>query len=361
MKNIKAFTDFSQEYIPQIDSLINDYYQGKTQSVSHGFMADMYRDLLEYLGRDGKRIRPLLLLASYLGYAKGKKNTGEMMNLASSLELMHAMLLVQDDIIDKAPVRRGGAALHLEAEKYASFTGVSTVGHDVALVLGDILFANALELVSRADICNRARNRFLGIFSSTYEMTAWGQIMDSLHSMPKKLKVSDNIPLAISTLKTAHYTIYYPILMGHVLAGPGKEEEMETIRDFAIPLGLAFQIRDDILGSFGIEEDTGKPAEADLREGKLTLLVQETIENLKKSERTAFMDLLMKEKKTKKDVSLLKKTIRESDALDRTVSTLNNYSADSRECLNELKVAPKIKDVFFDLIVSIETFEISET
>ncbi len=358
---MNSYNKFSEEYIPGIDSLISEFYMAKIDSAPYEFMQDMYRDLLEYLGRDGKRIRPLLMLAAYLGYAKGKKNTDEMMNLASSLELMHAMLLVQDDIIDKAPTRRGGPALHRVAEKYKNYTGVPSVGHDIAIVLGDVLFANALEMVSGADICNRARKRFLGIFSSTYEMTAWGQVMDTLHSMPKKMKISDNIPLAISTLKTAHYTIYYPVLMGHILAGPGRKEEMEEIKRFTLPLGLAFQIRDDILGSFGVESDTGKPAEADIREGKLTLLVQETLESLKKNESDAFMKLLMKEKKKAGDVKEVKKIILQSGALEKTKVTLRDYVSESRQYLDGLSLSAKIKDVFTGLVERIEEYEISES
>lgn len=357
---MNSFDTFTAEFAPAIDSLIKDFYKEKIREAEYDFMGHMYGDILEYLGRDGKRIRPLLLLSSYLGYARGKKKTFEMMNLAASLELMHAMLLVQDDIIDRSETRRKGPALHVAAEKYRSFTGLATVGHDVALVLGDVLFANALEMVSRADICNRARNRFLKVFSSTYEVTAWGQVMDILYSMPKKFIVRDNVPLSISTLKTAYYTLCYPLLMGHTLAGPEKNDEMEIIKKFAIPLGLAFQIRDDLLGSFGVESETGKTAESDIREGKLTLLVQAVMENLKQKEGRAFMDLLMKDKKRAGDINEIRSVMAVSGALEKTENVLHEYVAESRHHLGALSVTGKIKDVLEGLVRRIEEYSISK-
>jgi geranylgeranyl diphosphate synthase type I len=199
----------------------------------------------------------MLLLLCYDGDRKGKEAMKELVKLAASLEMMHSFMLIQDDIIDRSETRRGERALHIiTSERYCGRTYNANVGVDVAMIMADVLFSNALELVSNADICNRARNRFLSIFAGTYEMTAWGQILDRLNTCTRNIMVQENIPMQISTLKTAYYTMFYPLLMGHVLAGPGDEREKEAIRNFALPLGLAFQLRDDILGVFGDEAAT---------------------------------------------------------------------------------------------------------
>ena len=180
-RKTNPYEEFAAIVVPQVDGLIRDFYAEKIKSATADFIKNTYKDLAEYCGRGGKRIRPVLLLAAYNGYASGKKNTSEMLFPAAAVEMMHSFLLIQDDIIDKSATRRGGKAMHItSAERYgASF------GADVASIIADVLFANALSLAARADICNRARRRFLSAFAASYEKTAFGQIMDIVHSRPQ--------------------------------------------------------------------------------------------------------------------------------------------------------------------------------
>jgi len=345
------FSVFARDNIPEIDSVIRGFYDMKVRQAQWPFMKDMYADLAAYCLREGKRIRPLLLLLACDGYGKGRGARDEMIRIAASLEMMHSFLLIQDDIIDRAVMRRNEKAFHVvTGEKYGALTCNDRLGTDVALVLADVLFANALEIVASADICNRARKRFLGIFSGTYEMTAWGQVLDSLNTMPKKISITENIPLRISTLKTAYYTIYYPLLMGYVLSTPGGEREQDALREFALPLGLSFQIRDDILGVFGDEKETGKSTDSDLLEGKITLLIQYTLETLKGKARSDFMDLVLKTGKTKKDVKIMRTTIRESGSLEKTTMQQSRFLEEARGKLDGLTLNKKYRHILAGLI-----------
>jgi geranylgeranyl diphosphate synthase type I len=337
---INEFSIYSEAIVPSIDGIISDYYAEKIRTAPYPFMSEMYGDLSSYCLRSGKRVRPMLLLVSYDGYRKGKNDMGELVKLAASLEMMHSFLLIQDDIIDRSETRRGDKALHIiTSERYCGRTYNANVGTDVAMIMGDVLFSNALELVSNADICNRARNRFLSIFAGTYEMTAWGQILDSLNTCTRNIMVQENIPLQISTLKTAYYTMFYPLLMGHVLAGPGDEQEKEAIRNFALPLGLAFQLRDDILGVFGDEATTGKSADSDIMEGKLTLLIQNTLERLKGPAQKDFITRFTAVKKKKADIKAIRGTIESSGALEFTREKKLTLLMDSMEALERLSIS----------------------
>ncbi|MFA5518575.1 MAG: polyprenyl synthetase family protein, partial [Spirochaetota bacterium] len=239
-----AYNLFFEKYSVMIDSYINDFYREKIKGAESDYTKELYEVILEYCLRDGKRIRPMLLVNSYLGYRKGFKKIKEIIKFAAAVELMHSFLLIQDDIIDKSETRRGGEAMHLLLQKkYLPGTGINTIGADVAIVLADVIFSNVIEIISRADVRLVDKNRFLSVFSGTYEKTAWGQILDSLSSMPKKADIESNIPLRISLMKTAFYTIAYPMTMGYVLAGESKKSEMKRIEEFALPLGIAFQIR----------------------------------------------------------------------------------------------------------------------
>ena len=307
-------------------------------------MKEIYADISSYCLRKGKRIRPILLLVSYDGYRKSAKTRSEINKTAASLEMMHSFLLIQDDIIDQSATRRGGKAMHImAAERYNTETRNKNIGPDIASITADILFSNALELAADADICNRARRRFLSVFADTYEMTAWGQILDILNSKPVSFTIKEDIPLDISLMKTAYYTVYYPILMGNILAVMGKPSEKEAIEKFAIPLGLAFQIRDDITGVFGDEKETGKPADSDINERKFTLLIYNTIERLPKKEQDEFTRRFLSDKKS--DTAYFKKSIVSSGALEFTKNKQASLIDESLSALEKLSISKSSQSI----------------
>lgn len=344
----KTFTD---EYSLLVDSFINDFYKEKIEYAESDYMRDMYSMILEYSLRDGKRIRPVLLLNSYLGYRKGFKKIKEIVKFGAAIELMHSFLLIQDDIIDKSVTRRGGGAMHmLLQEKYSSVTGINSIGSDLAIVLADVVFVNALEIVNRADAKPDAKSRFLDIFSKTYEKTAWGQILDSLSSRPKNADINSDIPLRISMMKTAFYTIAYPMIMGYVLAGEKKRSEMMSIEEFSIPLGIAFQIRDDVLGVFGDEKETGKSADSDIQEGKFTLLVQSTLQKLSDQEQNRFLEILNSENKTGEQTAFIRNSILESGAVDETIERHMELVEKAEEKLENLRLKESSRNVLRGIV-----------
>ncbi len=314
---IRRFNRFAEKYSPRIDLSIEKYFTGKKKDAEHAFMAEIRGDLAEYCLRPGKRVRPLVLIAAYLGYGGGPSRLKEVVAIASSLEIMHSFLLIQDDIIDRSSVRRGGEAFHLLMRR--RFTGITRnqgIGSDVALVAADVLFCDALQLVLGAKMERTAKESFLRLFARTYERTAWGQILDIINTMPLALRSGDTAAREIGMMKTAYYTVYYPLLMGCALAGADGARERRAIGRFALPLGHAFQVRDDILGVFGDRVEMGKSADSDLLEGKKTVLVQNTVERLDAAGRKRFEALFTKKTKTKTDLRRMRTMMRKSGALD---------------------------------------------
>ena len=352
----EPFKRFSSEFISLVDGVIRDFYDEKIKSAGYPFMADMYSDIAEYCARQGKRIRPLVLLLSYFGYGGDRDNTGEIIKCAAVLEMMHAFLLIQDDIIDRSEMRRGGRALHLiAADKYSRGSAGGTVGSDIALILADVLFSNSLEIISSARIDPEIKNNFMAIFSRTYEMTAWGQILDSMYSMPGYLREGENPAEDISTLKTAYYTIFYPMLMGYVLTGRTIEEESDRIEAFSLPLGLAFQIRDDILGTFGQVKETGKSADSDIEEGKLTCLIQGVLDSMHDAEREEFLAVFMKTDKSDTDVDFVRRKIIDTGALDKTRARHAELLEGSTAGLAGLQINDESRDVLMSIISLVGT------
>lgn len=170
----------------------------------------------------GKRIRGVLCK---LGYEIASTHLrGEIIKVAAALEIMHTAILAHDDIMDKSLLRRDKPSL------YAS------VGIDQALALGDLGFFFSLQIISESNFPSIRKNEALKLFSKVMVDTAIGQIMD--------LKKAD--PMIVARLKTAQYTILGPLCLGAILAG-ADEKLLKLFREFGENLGIAFQIRDDIL------------------------------------------------------------------------------------------------------------------
>jgi geranylgeranyl diphosphate synthase type I len=309
------FRRFSGRYIPRIDASMRDFFNKKILDARLPVIREMYALLAEYCMREGKRVRPLVMLLACFGYGE-EKNADDIVPIAAVLEMMHSFLLIQDDIIDRSDLRRGGQSLHLLCgRRYGGGSHNREIGSDIALILADVLFAGALKIIYESNVPHLAKNRFMSIFSDTYEITAWGQILDILNSRARRIVSPGETALQIATMKTAYYTVYYPMLMGYALAGKNSGRERTLIRDFSLPLGLAFQIRDDILGVFGKEKATGKPSDSDIIEGKITLLVDGVLERLDRRERGLFISLFTKSKKEKRDIEKIRSIIEESGSL----------------------------------------------
>ena len=344
------FREFSKQYIPLIDASMEGFFKNKMQNAEMAEIREMYALLSEYCMRDGKRVRPLVLLASCFGYGS-VWNRDDMVRMASVLEMIHSFLLIQDDIIDRSDLRRGGKSLHLVCgDCYGRRSHNEAIGSDIALVLGDVLFANAMEIMSETGVSARLKDRFLKIVASTLEITAWGQALDILHSSSRTIESPRETATRIAMMKTAYYTIYYPMLMGYILAGKNSPREKERIRAFAIPLGQAFQIRDDILGVFGKKDATGKSADTDIMEGKITLLVSGAIESLRGKDLEQFVSLFTKKNKQKRDVAAIRKMIERSGSLDSAKERHWEFVEQSRWRLADLTVAAEYHEVLHGLV-----------
>jgi geranylgeranyl diphosphate synthase type I len=350
-QELRAFDRFNETFITEIDEFLDEYFTQKMTESGLQFIEESYRDLREYCLRGGKRVRPLILLLAYLGY-KGKRNKiDEIIKIAAALELMHSFLLIQDDIIDKSNTRRGGKALHVvSGERHRDRTHNKGIGNDIAIILADVLFSNAIEIIGIARINPRVKSDFLLLFAKTYELTAWGQILDSLHSLPIKIDVNDDMPSQISILKTAYYTICNPMLMGLQLTGRYSKKEADAIERFAIPLGLAFQIRDDILGVFGKKIEIGKSSESDILEGKMTILVLNTIKALGKGEVKRFMHIFTKERKTKSEIGYIKTRMKSSGALDSAMNRLSELADEVKKKLPTLGIKKEQRVILAGII-----------
>jgi geranylgeranyl diphosphate synthase type I len=224
----------------------------------------------------GKRIRPTF---AWWGWrAAGGEATGPradaVLTAISSLELVQTCALVHDDLMDASEVRRGKPTVHVrftEAHRAGAWAGEpERFGMSAAILLGDLALAWADDLFTVADLSPEMRSAArLPYQAMRAEMFA-GQYLDVLAQA--EADESEERALGVARLKTAAYTVERPLHMGVAMAG-ADEETVAAVRAFGVDIGVAFQLRDDLLGVYGDPSVTGKPAGDDLREGKQTLLV----------------------------------------------------------------------------------------
>jgi geranylgeranyl diphosphate synthase type I len=224
--------------------------------------------------RGGKRFRAALLVAAYGGVAPDAP-AEPALAAGMSLELLQSYLLIQDDWIDGDTTRRGGPAVHAalgahfgDAHRAASFT----------ILASDYTWGLALRVLGDAEVPAARALAAVQLFARMHQDVVVGQELDVLGNAADVDVVHD--------LKTGAYTVRGPLLLGATLAG-APAETLEALRRFAVPVGIAFQLRDDLLGTFGTEEQTGKPVGNDLRAGKRTAILQEADSRLSAEGRAA--------------------------------------------------------------------------
>lgn len=239
--------------------------------------SDAYGELWGAVGRmaaGGKKIRPRLLLDAY--DALGGSDGCAAVDAACAMELLHMALVVHDDVIDKDETRRGepniAGLFSSEARlRGASRRAAATWGEASALLAGDVLLSLAHSLLSRLHVEDERRRAVLDVFEGAVFESAAGEHDDVRLSMRLERAASADV-LAMIERKTAAYSFAAPLVIAAVLAGAAASviAELTTI---ARHLGVIYQLRDDVLGLFGDERETGKSTLSDLREGKETLLI----------------------------------------------------------------------------------------
>lgn len=276
----------------------------------------------------GKRFRALFAVHGYRSIRPLEVSRdvddefSALLDIACALELFHAAALIHDDIIDRSDTRRGRTAVHRSFEALHRTQGLrgnsAHFGVSSAILLGDLLQSWADELIDRA--CDQTTDRDAaraarGHFNRMRSEVALGQYLDVLEEQrPGFAEHSEQLDRSTRVLiyKSAKYSVEAPLLIGGALAGASDEQEA-ALAGFGLPIGVAFQLRDDMLGVFGDEHVTGKPSGGDLIEGKRTVLVTLAREALPGSQRRVFDDMLGSEL-DRDQVAVMQHTIRESGA-----------------------------------------------
>ncbi|HLP22936.1 MAG TPA: polyprenyl synthetase family protein, partial [Microbacteriaceae bacterium] len=270
--------------------------------------------------------------------------------VAAALELFHAAALVHDDIIDNSDTRRGKPAAHRrfeELHRVSGFAGsAERFGRSAATLFGDLLLSWSDELFSESlderihsSWARSARAEFnlmrtevtAGQYLDVLEENAWPTVAESdLRARAER----------VALYKSAKYSIEAPLRIGAAVAG-ASPAQLRTLSEFGRPLGIAFQLRDDVLGVFGDPAVTGKPAGDDLIEGKRTVLIAMARERLQSGARRLLDELLGDRELSADQVRMLQQTIRECGAEQELEHHIERMVSESLAALDVGSLGPR--------------------
>ena len=312
------------------------------------------------LVRGGKRLRAAFAHHGFLGAGGDVEAMGGLdavLSLATSLELFQAAALVHDDVMDASDTRRGMPAVHRQFAALHRGRGWSGdadhFGSAGAILAGDLCLAWSDEALSRGGLPPEALARVRPIFDEMRTQLMAGQYLDmTAQVLPfDDGGVEGALERArrVICFKSAKYSVEHPLLMGAALADAGPEVDA-AYSAYGLPLGEAFQLRDDVLGVYGDPATTGKPAGDDLREGKRTVLVVLALHAAGRAAATALREGLGDAGLDEDGVDRLRAIIEETGALDRVETMIDQAVARSREALAAAPVAEHARPALAALV-----------
>jgi geranylgeranyl diphosphate synthase type I len=268
-----------------------------------------------------------------------------LLRACASLELLHASALVHDDYMDASDTRRGRPATHRTFEgehRDAGWRGdPEQYGAAAAILLGDLLLSWSDELLRRCGLPIVEVAPALEVFDRCRSEVIAGQFLDV--SVQARGRADVDAAMTVLRYKSAKYSIERPLHIGAALAG-ASAETMAALSAFGLPLGEAFQLRDDLLGVFGDPTTTGKPAGDDLVEGKRTVLVALALDAASAAD-AALLDRSLGRPLSDEEVAELRRVIDESGAHAQVESVIEELAAHAVQALGRADLDPTAVEV----------------
>jgi len=311
-------------------------------------LIEMIENLKKFTLSSGKRIRPILF---YFGYVlAGGKNIVEALKTSIAIELAHSCFLIHDDIIDQDDFRRGDLSMHYKYEK--SFADklkekkLEHFGISMGIIVGDLASTFGYEILINSDFSLDLKIKAIGRLNYIIANTIAGEALDVILAEHPNIKI-DRI-FEMQKYKTAKYTIEGPLHLGAILAG-ADEKFLESLSRFAVPVGIAFQIQDDIIGIFGDEKKIGKPVGSDIKEGKKTFLISKALEKANDDQKNILNSALGNKNISVEDVDKVRNIIVKTGSLEFSKTKARELIDGAKKSLNDLDISEENKKFLCDL------------
>lgn len=327
-----------KDYKKKVEPYIKKYFAEKLKHPKIDFTTKQaIKILADFTLAGGKRIRPAFVYYGYL--ASGGKNIEEIIKTSIGIEIIHSFLLIHDDIIDKDAKRHGVPTVHERYKKIGKFISSKKdsahFGNSMAIVTGDMAHTMANEIIFNSKFAPEIIIKALDKLQDIVYVTISGEMLDVI--MENRGRTSEKEILRMFEGKTSRYTFEGPLHFGSILSGNGGEKMLAGFSEYSLPLGKAFQIRDDILGLFGDEKKLGKPIGSDVVEGKQTLLLLKALEKANRKQKQIIQKYLGKKDLTKKELEEFRQVIKDTGSLEYNKKLAEKFVSQSLEALKKIE------------------------
>lgn len=328
-------------------------YLSETEGI-HGELRELVSSVSEYTLRGGKRLRAILIALGYL--SRGITDLKPIKELMASIEFLQSYLLVHDDVMDRDEVRRGGPTLHaFFRDKCINQGFIGDCNHygiSQAIVAGDYLESIAIGAIANLSLKPEVAIALVKRYSEGLRTVAYGQYLDVLMSNKSLREVKATDVLKVHELKTASYTVELPLHLGVIARDPSDRELLSLYSDFSKPAGIAFQLRDDILGLYGDPKVTGKPVGSDVRERKKTLLVVKAYELGDVSDRKVLEEIYDSRREVDlNDVKNVQEVVKRTGSLNHSEELIKEMYSKARGIIEYSKpIDPVVKQELLKML-----------
>ncbi len=333
-----------ESYRKQVGKHLHSYTHNQFKRLDsvNSWAPDVERRLSQVLTK-GKLMRGSLVCFAYM--SKAKKLTSDVIKVASAIELIHAALLVHDDIMDQDTLRRGQRTIYAQYQDLAVRTNCRNPDHfgkALGMCVGDILIFLGFQLIGSLQTLNaKQAQRVVEYCSSELSAVALAQMQDMYFGASRKKIVKIEI-LKMYTYKTARYSFSLPLAVGAIMAG-SPARTRQYLEEFGEALGLLFQLKDDELGLFGDTTKTGKPVGSDVRQGKRTLYFAMLLERASKQDLKSLKKIFGNSTVNKKHVTYVQSLIKKYGIQQNIFTLQKQYKKKAHAVLNKIPLKTSTK------------------
>lgn len=334
-KNAKdTLLEFKAKLDPMIEEFFDEYLEENDDlSEDAKFAINVLKD---YTVKGGKRLRGALM---YYGYQLlGGEDMNEVLRACIFIEIIHSYILIEDDVMDKAEIRRNHKTPHEIYrelnEKIYKVGDPVWFGYAIAINVGMIGSHLAMQYLSELDFPADRKVAMLSKINDRLVFTGFGQIQDILSEVKPNFTQED--AMLVHRWKTATYTYELPLHAGAVLTG-ADFKDLELLSSYAIPAGIAFQLQDDILGLYADEKKLGKPIGTDITEGKRTILILKALEKGTKSQRDFLESVLGKPKITRAQLDEVRTILKDTGSYQYAKNLAQDYVDEALQATKKMK------------------------
>ena len=334
----------SSESRAHIDSCLENLYQSwREQALGiDPLYGELLAEMRTLILRGGKRQRPYL---SYLAYAGlGGSDVNAFLSVAAGLEIFHNFLLIHDDVIDRDHVRYGGPNLTGVYYQKLKARGCDDTEADHFAEMAAVLAGDAASSMVRANLYSssfpsHAKLECLQMLDQALFFVGGGEYVDALVSPLGEVPMKYSRILSVYEYKTARYSFDLSLQFGACLSG--AQYDTNQLTAFSVPLGIAFQMRDDYIGLFGDENKTGKPVMGDLREGKQTALYALTLELADEKQKKQLNKVYGQRMASEAELYTVRQICQSSGACEALELEISRYGNKADEALAKIHFLPE--------------------